>query len=112
MKGQALDGKLAMLLYYQGVYAQLPQGHFVQRLWQFNGTYSFTPDFSISTFVQYDTSVDQLGFNTRLHWVIADDKDLYVVWNRNWRQAITNMTPGVPDVADSVIVKLAWNFNE
>jgi len=106
----ALDGKLAMLLYYQGVYAQLPQGHFVQRLWQLNGTYSFTPDFSISTFVQYDTSVDQLGFNTRLHWVIADDKDLYVVWNRNWRQAITNVTPGVSDVADTVIVKLAWNF--
>ena len=108
----AMDGKLAMLLFYQGVYAHLPQGHFVQRLWQLNGTYSFTPDFSISTFVQYDTSADQLGFNTRLHWVIADDKDLYVVWNRNWRQSVTNMTPGVPDVADSVIVKLAWNFNE
>ena len=108
----ALDGKLSMLLFYQGVYAHLPQGHFVQRLWQFNGTYSFTPDFSVSTFVQYDTSADQLGFNTRLHWVIADDKDLYVVWNRNWRQAVTNLTPGVPDVADTVIVKLAWNFKE
>ncbi len=108
----ALDGKLSMLLYYQAVFAQLPQGHFVQRLWQFNGTYSFTPDFSISSFVQYDTRADQLGFNTRLHWVIADDKDLYVVWNRNWRQSVTDLTPGVPDVADTVIVKLAWNFKE
>ncbi|HEV2111280.1 MAG TPA: DUF5916 domain-containing protein [Gammaproteobacteria bacterium] len=108
----ALDGKLSMLLFYQGVYAHLPQGHFVQRLWQFNGTYSFTTDFSISSFVQYDTTADQLGFNTRLHWVIADDKDLYLVWNRNWRQAVTNTTPDVPDVADSVIVKLAWNFKE
>jgi hypothetical protein len=107
----ALDGRLAMSLYYQGVYAQLPQGHFVQRLWQLNGTYSFTPDLSISSFVQYDTSVDQLGFNTRLHWIITEDKDLYVVWNRNWRQAATDLTPGVPDVADTLIVKLAWNFN-
>ena len=106
----ALDGKLAMLLYYQGVFARLPQGHFVQRLWQFNATYSFTTDFSVSTFVQYDTSADQLGFNTRLHWIIADDKDLYVVWNRNWRESILSPAAGVPDVADTVIVKLAWNF--
>lgn len=107
----ALDGKLAMVLYNQGVYAHLPEGHFVQRLWQINATYSFTPDLSVSTFVQYATRADQLGFNTRLHWIIAEDKDLYIVWNRNWRQTAIDMTPGVPDVADTVIVKLAWNFN-
>ena len=104
-------GYLQLGLMNQSVFASLPGGHFVQRLWQLTATWSYDPDFSIATFVQYDTSVDQLGFNTRLHWVIAEDKDLYVVWNRNWRQAVTNLTPGVPDVADTFIVKLAWNFN-
>jgi hypothetical protein len=93
------------------VFADLPQGHFVQRLWQLNAAWSFSPDLSISSFVQYDTSVDQLGFNTRLHWSITADKDLYVVWNRNWRQSVMAVTPGEPDIADTVIVKLAWNFS-
>ncbi|MGE5624200.1 MAG: DUF5916 domain-containing protein [Bacillota bacterium] len=107
----AWDGKLTMVLYYQGVYAQLPQGHFVQRLWQLNTTFSFSPDVSVSTFVQYATAADQLGFNTRFHWIVSEDMDFYLVWNRNWRQAVTDLTPGVPDVADTVIAKLAWNFN-
>jgi Domain of unknown function (DUF5916) len=107
-----LEGRLQLGLSNESVFATLPQGHFVQRLWQLTGAWSFNPDLSIATFVQYDTSVDQLGFNTRLHWVITEDKDLYVVWNRNWRQAVTNLTPGVPDVADTVIVKLVWNFED
>ena len=107
-----VDGKLELGLTNENVYGHLPQGNFVQRLWQLNAAWSFTPDLSLSSFVQYDTSVDQLGFNTRLHWVIASDKDLYVVWNRNWRTAATVLTPGIPDVADTLIVKLAWNISD
>ncbi|HEX7964937.1 MAG TPA: DUF5916 domain-containing protein [Gammaproteobacteria bacterium] len=105
-----LDGRLELGLTNESVFGDLPQGHFVQRLWQLNAAWSFDPDLSISSFVQYDTSQDQLGFNTRLHWAIAADKDLYVVWNRNWRESVLAQ-PGVPDVADAVIVKLSWNFS-
>jgi hypothetical protein len=106
------DGRLELGLTNESVFGELPQGHFVQRLWQLNAAWSFSPDFSISSFVQYDTSQDQLGFNTRLHWAIAADKDLYLVWNRNWRESVLAHAPGTPDVADAVIVKLAWNFSE
>jgi len=106
------DGRLELGLTNESVFGDLPQGHFVQRLWQLNAAWSFSPDLSLSSFVQYDTSVDQLGFNTRLHWAISADKDLYVVWNRNWRQSVLQLTPGEPDVADTVIVKLAWNFSK
>src|SRR6185312_1197655 len=106
------DGRLELGLTNEDVFADLPQGHFVQRLWQLNAAWSFSPDLSITTFLQYDTSVDQLGFNTRLHWAITADKDLYVVWNRNWRESVMQTTPGTPDVADTVIVKLAWNFSD
>ena len=105
------DGRLELGLTNEDVFAELPQGHFVQRLWQLNAAWSFTPDLSITSFVQYDTSQDQLGFNTRLHWAITADKDLYVVWNRNWRESLMALTPGTPDVADTFIVKLAWNFS-
>jgi hypothetical protein len=105
------DGRLELGLTNEDVFAQLPQGHFVQKLWQLNAAWSFSPDLNITSFVQYDTSVDQLGFNTRLHWAITADKDLYVVWNRNWRESVMTLTPGTPDVADTVIVKLAWNFS-
>ena len=105
------DGKLELGLTNESVFGYLREGHFVQRLWQLNAAWSFSPDLSLSSFVQYDTSVDQLGFNTRLHWAISADKDLYVVWNRNWRQSVMQLTPGTPDVADTFIVKLAWNFS-
>ncbi|HEY3644332.1 MAG TPA: hypothetical protein VGM16_03255, partial [Gammaproteobacteria bacterium] len=105
------DGRLELGLTNEDVFAELPQGHFVQRLWQLNAAWSFNPDFNVTTFVQYDTSQDQLGFNTRLHWAITADKDLYVVWNRNWRESVMALTPGTPDVADTLIVKLAWNFS-
>ena len=105
------DGRLELGLTNEDVFAQLPQGHFVQRLWQLNAAWSFTPDLNLTSFVQYDTSQDQLGFNTRLHWAITADKDLYVVWNRNWRQSVLQLAPGEPDVADTFIVKLAWNFS-
>jgi hypothetical protein len=105
------DGRLELGLTNEDVFAELPQGHFVQRLWQLSAAWSFTPDLSLTSFVQYDTSRDQLGFNTRLHWAITADKDLYVVWNRNWRESVMALTPGTPDVADTVIVKLAWNFS-
>jgi hypothetical protein len=105
------EGRLELGLTNEDVFAELPQGHFVQKLWQLNAAWSFSPDLNISTFVQYDTSQDQLGFNTRLHWAITADKDLYVVWNRNWRESVMQIAPGTPDVADTVIVKLAWNFS-
>ena len=105
------DGKLELGLTNESVFGYLAQGHFVQRLWQLKAAWSFSPDLSLSSFVQYDTSVDQLGFNTRLHWSISADKDLYVVWNRNWRESVMQLQPGTPDVADTVIVKLAWNFS-
>jgi hypothetical protein len=83
----------------------------MQKLWQLKAACSFSPDLSIGSFMQYDTSQDQLGFNTRLHWAITVDKDLYVVWNRNWRESVMQIAPGTPDVADTIIVKLAWNFS-
>ena len=105
------DGRLELGITNESVFGYLAQGHFVQRLWQLNTAWSFSPDLSLSSFVQYDSSVDQLGFNTRLHWAISADKDLYVVWNRNWRESVMALTPGTPDVADTFIVKLAWNFS-
>ncbi|HEY4126840.1 MAG TPA: DUF5916 domain-containing protein [Gammaproteobacteria bacterium] len=105
------EGRLELGLTNEDVFADLPQGHFVQKLWQLNAAWSFTPDLNITSFVQYDTSQDQLGFNTRLHWAITADKDLYVVWNRNWRESVMQISPGTPDVADTFIVKLAWNFS-
>lgn len=106
----ALDGQLNIGLTNESVFAKLPWGHFTQRLWQLSGTYSFNPNLSFETFAQYDTAINQLGFNTRLHWTISPDKDLYIVWNRNWRESITAPLQ-VPDVADALVAKLTWTFS-
>jgi len=81
-----LDGRLELDSPTESVVRRFAQGHFVQRLWQLSAAGPSAPT-SASAARPVRHSVDQLGFNTRLHWVISADKDLYVVWNRNWRQS-------------------------
>ena len=42
-----------------------------------------SPDLSIASYVQYDTSSDSIGANTRLQWTILPVADLFVVYNHN-----------------------------
>ena len=92
-------------------FAHMPEGNFVQRLWQFKGAYYWNPNLVLSTFVQYDTESQNVGTNTRLRWTIRPGNDLFVVWNRGWQKTIRN-PHDLNLIADSEIfvVKLRWTF--
>jgi len=89
----------------------LQEGNFVQRLWQLNLAYAFSPNLVLTSFLQYDTESQNIGNNLRLRWTIKPGNDLFVVWNRGWRRII--LTPEdlsiVPD-SDLFAVKLRWTF--
>ena len=92
-------------------FGRLPEGNFVQRLWQLQGAYAWTPNLVLTSFVQYDTESQNIGTNTRLRWTIKPGNDLFIVWNRGWQRQI--LSPHdvsiVPD-SDIVAVKLRWTF--
>ena len=72
--------------------------------------YSFTPDLSLQTLVQYDNISHAVSENTLLEWIIRPNRVLHVVWNRGLttnpnllqgRQTLTGTT---------VLLKLQWGF--
>lgn len=92
-------------------FARLREGSFVQRLWQLKGAYSWNPNLSLSSFIQYDTESQNVGVNTRLRWTIRPGNDFFVVWNRGWQRVIRdphdlNLVPN----SEEVVIKLRWTF--
>lgn len=88
-------------------FGDLPQGEFIQRLWQLKTVYAASPDLVVSLFTQYDSESRDLGLNSRLRWTIRPGRDLFLVWNRNWQRTLD---PGYRLELDSdqIVVKLRW----
>ena len=80
---------------YENDFGHLPQGNFVQRLWQLQGAYAWSPNLVLSSFIQYDTESQNVGTNTRLRWTIKPGNDLFIVWNRGWQRLILILTKPV-----------------
>jgi Domain of unknown function (DUF5916) len=105
-----LHGKVEAGIIADNYFGHTPQGNFVEKLWQFKGALSLSPDLSLSSFVQYDNVSFDLSSNTRLRWTFRPGDDFYVIWDRTWVRNATN--PGInldPD-AESVTAKIRWTF--
>ncbi len=94
-------------------FGRLKEGNFVQRLWQLNLAYAFSPNLVLTSFLQYDTESQNVGNNLRLRWTIKPGNDLFVVWNRSWERLM--LRPDdlslVPD-SELFAVKLRWTFKK
>jgi hypothetical protein len=92
-------------------FGKLAEGDFIQRLWQLNFTYAFSPDLVLTNFLQYDNQSQNIGNNMRLNWTIKPGNDLFIVWNRGWRRLIQspNDLSIIPET-EFLAVKLRWTF--
>jgi hypothetical protein len=63
----------------------LPQGRFITRLNDFTATWVFSSKLSWSNLVQYDNISENLGFNSRLHWIPTAGQDVFLVFNQGWQ---------------------------
>ena len=62
---------------------RLPQGAFVTRLATFSSEVAFNSDLLWINRVQYDNVSEEVGVNSRLHWVLRDGREAYLVLNHN-----------------------------
>jgi hypothetical protein len=66
----------------------LASGSFRQTLVGNRLRFNLSPDFSIASYVQYDTDSDSVGVNTRARWTITPAAELFVVYNHNVRSLL------------------------
>lgn len=92
-------------------FGNLPQGNFVQRLWQFNTTYAVSPNFAISSFLQYDSESQNVGNNMRVRWTLRPGNELFFIWNRGWKRLLLSPhEQGLIPESELIAIKLRWTF--
>jgi len=62
---------------------RLREGRFEQTLLGLRTQVNFSPDLTLSSFIQFDTESHILGSNTRLRWTFDPAGELFVVYNHN-----------------------------
>ena len=110
VKWTSPKGRLQLGIETENDFAHMPEGNFVQKLWQLQGAYAWNPNLILTTFVQYDTDSYNVGSNTRLRWTIKPGRDLFLVWNRSWQQLVPSPNLRLIPDADLIAVKLRWTF--
>jgi hypothetical protein len=69
--------------------------------------FSFSPDISWKNLVQYDTESEDLGFQSRLRWILAPGQNLFLVGQGGWtRQGLDRFERQDQALA----VKLSWSL--
>lgn len=103
-------GRLQLEANTENDFARMPEGNFVQKLWQVQAAYAWSPNLVLTSFIQYDTESQNVGTNTRLRWTIKPGNDLFIVWNRGWQKLITRPELSLIPQSDLIAVKLRWTF--
>jgi hypothetical protein len=67
-------------------FARLKEGNFVARVFVLRADYAFSPFLTVSNFVQYDNESRDLGWQSRVRWILRPGNDLFVVFNQGWLQ--------------------------
>ena len=86
----------------------MPQGRFISRLIDFNATWVFSSSLSWSNLVQYDNISENLGFNTRLHWVPKAGQDVFLVFNQGWQDI--NLDNNFTTAERDLTIKASYTF--
>ena len=85
---------------------RLSTGNFTQTVTGTRLRMNFSPDLSLSAYLQYDTESQSVGTNTRLRWTFTPPADLFVVYNHNVRSILDRWRLD----SNQVLVKIQYAF--
>ncbi len=104
-------GHLQLGIGTENDFAKLPEGDFIQRLYQVRALYAFNPSLIFATDTQYDSESREIGFNAKLRWTFEPGNDLYLVWTSSFLRPLESREWSlVRNVEDHGAVKLRWTF--
>jgi hypothetical protein len=90
-------------------FARLPQGNFVARVLSSTINFTASPLLSFSNLIQYDTESRNLGWQSRIRWILEPGNDVFFVYSQGW---IQDPSGGVHFTAQDskVSAKLQYTF--
>jgi hypothetical protein len=67
-------------------FARLKQGNFVARVFIFRADYSVSPLLTFFNLVQFDNESRNLGWQSRVRWILRPGNDVFLVFSQGWLQ--------------------------
>ena len=67
-------------------FARLPQGNFVSRILNSRMNYAASPFLTFSNLIQFDNRSRNLGWQSRVRWILQPGNDLFFVFTQGWVQ--------------------------
>jgi hypothetical protein len=71
-------------------FARLPQGNFSARILSSQVNYAASPFVSLSNLIQYDSVSRNLGWQSRVRWILHPGNDLFFVFGQGWIEDSTD----------------------
>lgn len=87
---------------------ELPDGNFTLRLYGLRSQYAFSSTVSWSNLIQYDNISENLGFNSRLHWIPRAGQQAFLVLN--WNLIDTDRDNTFESTAADLSLKFNYTF--
>jgi hypothetical protein len=86
---------------------RLPFGDFDQTLIGTRIRFNVTSDLQLNSYVQYDTDSRILGINARIHWIFSPLGDVFLVFNHN---TFNDITDRWTLQNEQILLKVRYNF--
>jgi hypothetical protein len=67
-------------------FARLPQGNFVARILSSTINYAASPFLAFSNLIQFDNLSRNLGWQSRIRWILRPGNDVFFVFSQGWVQ--------------------------
>ena len=61
----------------------LTDGDFETQIYRFSANIFFSPDISLTNFIQYDNVSQEVGWQSRFRWILKPGNEILFVWNSN-----------------------------
>jgi hypothetical protein len=97
-------------LSYQVNDIELPGGDFIVRLTSLRAQYVFSSTLSWVNLIQYDNLSENVGINSRLHWIPRAGREGFIVLNHNLADADQNDSFHSTSADISLKFSYTWRF--
>lgn len=106
--GYKINTPIFVGLEYELSKVYLPDGDFETNIYRASANIFFSPDISLTNYIQYDNVSEKMGWQSRFRWIIKPGNEILFVWNSTMYEPSDEDRFTVQE--SSTRLKLNYNF--